>query len=304
MTTELHEQERPRNEGRVCDAVIRCIEQRTPESRKAICRPEKKEQGPPVDFRLGVGKQEYAIEHTQIEAFPGQIEADQKYMRLTRTVIAKVSGTLPGPAHYELFLPMDTDLGVKSAELHNIRRDLIKWIRKEAKRLYETNGDRLLRGRKSPRFVDSIEAKPPGFPYSVRLSVRPSCPGPGTLRCSRYHANDDKLKARRAKRLQRALCDKCPKLMRCKDDGARTVLVLESDDLAMTDHVLVGEALASMLAERSDLPDEIYLVETDLNPWWTVRCMKLDTECWPMKNSPEPSEFYVDDLIDLSEAVR
>lgn len=79
--------------------------------------------------------------------------------------------------------------------------------------------------------------------------------------------------------------------------------MLESDDLALTNHGLVGEALVGLLAECADLPDEIYLVETDLDPW-TVHCMKLDTECWPMENLLASPTFPVDDLIDLSHAAR
>ena len=50
--------------------------------------------------------------------------------------------------------------------------------------------------------------------------------------------------------------------------------MLESDDIALTNHVLVGECLSALLPERTDLPDEIYLVETEVKSW-TVHCMKL-----------------------------
>ena len=61
------------------------------------------------------------------------------------------------------------------------------------------------------------------------------------------------------------------------------------------------ECLAALLPERTDLPDEIYLVETEAKSW-TVRCMKLDTDCWPVEHLPELATFDVDDLIDLGEA--
>ena len=303
MTTGSRKREPARNEGKVCDAVVRCIEQRTGETRTAIRRPEKVGIDPPVDLRLRLGAREYAIEHTRIEAFPGQVRTDAEYVQLIVTVIDEVSGTLPGPAHYELLLPMNTHLGVKTAELDRRRRGLIAWVRAKAQYMYEKNLDRLSRDHKTPRFLDCVETKPPSFPYAVRLCVRPSRPRsePGILRSARYAPNDEELEASRADRLRQALRRKCPKLMRCKEDGARTVLVLESDDLALTNHVLVGEPLVRLLAECAGLPDEIYLVETDLDPW-TVHCMKLDTECWPMENSSESPTFRVDDLIDLSQA--
>ena len=304
MTTGSRTREPARSEGKACDAVLRCIEHRTGETRTAV-RPEKEGIDPPVDLRLRLGTREYAIEHTQVETFPGRIRADAEYGRLIEPVIAELSGTLPGPAHYELYLPIDTHLGVKTAELNRRRRDLIAWVRAKAQYLYEKNLTAPRGTTSPPRFLDCIEAKPPGFHYAVRLSVCPSRSGsePGTLRSARYAPNDEELEASRADRLRRALRRKCPKLQRCKEDGARTVLVLESDDLALTNHVLVGEQLVRLPAEWADLPDEIYLVETDLDPW-TVHCMKLDTECWPMENSLEPPAFRVDDLIDLSQVAH
>lgn len=292
-----------KNEGKACDAVVRCIEQRTGETRAEIRRPETERIGPPVDLRLRLGIQEYAIEHTQVEAIPGYIQAGEEYMQFIRP--NALSGTLPEPGAYALHFPIDTKLGVKSPDLTRIRRDFIAWIRAKAQCLYERNRDRLERDRPSQRHLDSIEAKPPGFPYAVRLSigVAHSASKRGTLRCGRYAPGDAELKTRRAERLREALHRKCPKLQRCKEDGARTVLVLESDDIALTNHVLVAECLAALLQERTDLPDEIYLIESELE-FWTVHCMKLDTEGWPAEHLAEPTEFQVDDLIDLSEAIQ
>ena len=259
--------------------------------------------GSPVDFRLMLGAREYAIEHTQVEAIPSLIRADERFQQLIGPIIDEVSGTLPGPAVYELHFPIDTHLRVKLADLDRIRRDFIDWIRATAQCLYKRNSELLAREHTSPRYLDSIEAKPPGFPYPVHLWVGAarSESKRGTLRPVRLGLDDKELEARLAERLLEALHRKCPKLQRCKEDGARTVLVLESDDIALTDHVLVGECLAALLPEYPDLPDEIYLVETEVESW-PVRCMKLDTECWPVEHSVEPTMFHMDDLIDLREA--
>ena len=292
------------NEGKACDAVVRRIEQRIGKTRKLIRRPESDESGPPVDYHLRVGDRDYAIEHTQIEAIQGQIRAGKKYEQLIEPVIDELSGTLPGPAAYALQLAMDTDFGANRVELERIRWDFIAWIQENARSLYERNKDKLERTRASPRFLDFIEAKPPSFPQPVRLSLRAArCQSEwGTLRGARLSPGNEELETRRADRLREALCRKCPKLQRCKQDGARTILVLESDDFALTNHILVGECLSALLPERTDLPDEIYFVETDVNPW-TVFCMKLDTECWPVEHLAEPVEYDVDDLIDLREAI-
>ena len=303
MMARVRKREPVRNEGKACDAVVRCIERRTGEMRTAIRRPETDGIGPRVDFRLWLGIWEYAIEHTQIEAIPGLIRAGEGYKQLIEPVVDEVSGTLPGSAVYALRFPIDTQLGVKPVDLDRIRWDFIAWIRATAHYLYERNRDRLERAHTSPRYLDSIEAKPPGFPYTVRLwiGVARSKSKRGALQAARLDLGEEEREARRADRLRQALRRKCPKLQRCKEDRARTVLVLESDDIALTNHVLVGECLAALLPERTDLPDEIYFVETE-GKSWTVRCMKRDTECWPMEYLAEPAMFHVDDLIDLSEA--
>jgi len=299
MTQGVRKRNSRENEGKACDAVVKCIEQRTGETRAEVCWP--RTDGS-VDFRLKLGTQDYAIEHTQIEAIPGFIQTGEAYVQFIRPVIDALSGTLPEPGAFTLHFPIDTNFGVKLPDLARIRQDFIAWIQTKAQCLYEKNRDRLEQERPSPRSLDSIEAKPSGFPYPVRLSigVARSASKRGALRCGRYAPGDEELKARRAERLREALRRKCPKLQRCKEAGARTVLVLESNDIALTNHVLVGECLAILLPGRTDLPDEIYLVETEVKSW-TVHCMKLDTECWPMEHLAEPTEFHVDDLIDLSE---
>ena len=107
------------------------------------------------------------------------------------------------------------------------------------------------------------------YPVTLCCHVRTARPGRegGKLFCVRVAPDEDDLEALRADRLRKALSDKCPKLARCKDEGARTVLVLESDDIALTNQLLVRMALVDLLDERPDVPDEIYLVETETRSW-------------------------------------
>ena len=65
----------PNNEGMACDAVIRHLEKWTGEMRDEIRHPEKEGVGPPVELRLQLGNQKYAIEHTRVESFDNQIKA-------------------------------------------------------------------------------------------------------------------------------------------------------------------------------------------------------------------------------------
>jgi hypothetical protein len=52
--------------------------------------------------------------------------------------------------------------------------------------------------------------------------------------------------------------------------------VLEENDLSLTNHQLVAEAMSRSEAGRPDAPDEIFLVSTiRSNPWW-VACLRRD----------------------------
>ena len=137
--------------------------------------------------------------------------------------------------------------------------------------------------RRSPyRSVDRIRGTPAHFLCEIELLRWPDATlmrrRPGFL--GMKLVCPDGLEDRRRRRLDRAFSKKCPKLQQCKAEGARTVLVLESDDIALTSFDLIGNQLPAVLAGRRDAPDDIFLVQTDTDPWW-VWLMKQDDDHWP-----------------------
>ena len=88
-----------------------------------------------------------------------------------------------------------------------------------------------------------------------------------------------------------------PKLHECRNEGARTVLALEDNDIALSNYVAVAEALEEALKERADPPDEIYLVDTCVDTWGAWR-LKLDHAFWP--DCDKRWEFSPDDLTDIT----
>lgn len=115
----------------------------------------------------------------------------------------------------------------------------------------------------------------PGVPFGFAL-FRWSVPPCGLSRVfwRREFISADLEKARRA-RLARVCDGKFGKLAKWKrDEGARSVLVMEENDLSSTNHQLVAEAMARAEAGRPDAPDEIFLVSSILpSPWW-VTCLR------------------------------
>ena len=291
----------PRNEGKACDAAVKCIEQRTGKKRNDIRLPEKDHVGPPVELRLKIGTQEYAIEHTQIEAFEGQISGGVSLEHLVRPIKKAICGKLPGPAICTIFFPPDCELIVNKPKLKRHQEKLEEWFRENAPRLYGKIQKGI--GGKSE---DAITAKPCGFQYEIKLSCLitglPSDQKPGRLGAGRWVP--DNLEALRVERLRRALSKKLPKLWDCESEGARTVLVFESEDIALTGPSLVGDALAGLQGELADelmFPDEVYLVETASieGPWW-VWIMKHDGKRWSSEDWRKSTEFRADELTDLT----
>ncbi len=277
----------PDNEGKACDAVVRLLEMRTGETRTDIRHPEKDGVGPPVELRLKLGTQEYVIEHTRIEPFENQIKTGLVFKQINDYIKGRLSDTLPGSAYYELHFPIKC-LPEKKEKRNQALNNLIEWIRTNAQCLHERNSGRIRPVRSLYRSDDRIQGRPMGFNCAIELLRWPDAAHigrkPGYLGTKLISPND--LEDLRIDRLRRAFSKKSPKLQDCKAEGARTVLVLESDDIALTSFGLIGNQLPKLLAEHTDAPDEIYLVETYINPWW-VWLMKRDDDHWPTTGMPE-----------------
>ena len=242
-----------------------------------------------MDLRLKLGIQKYAIEHTQIEPFENQIETGVDISKIINHIKEKLPETLPGSACYELHLPIEFSLPNKQAKQNKALNNLVDWVEMSAKCLHKRNLGRV------PEYSlyranDRIQGTPAGFDCEIELRCWPNAAFmhqiPGCFRVMRLCPNSDKLEGLRRERLRRAFSRKSPKLQKCKAEGARTVLVLESRDIGLTSFDLIDNQLAILLAECKDAPDEIYLVETGTHLWW-VWLMKHNDSHWPTVGMPE-----------------
>lgn len=289
-----------KNEGKLCDAAVKLIEQRTGEERENVRCPEKDHVGPPVELRLKFGTQEYAIEHTKIEAFECEISRGVSLKCLTGPVEKALCGKLPGPALYTMYFPPDCGLSVRKSDLKKHQEKLAEWVLENAQFLYGK-----IQGRIGGKSQDSVTEEPCGFQYEIGLSCVitgvPSDQKPGRLGAGRWVPEG--LEALTKRRLRRALYKKLPKLLDCKGEGARTVLVLESDDV-ITGADPVGKALVELQGEFAGelpFPDEIYFAKTPSNEGsWAVWRMKFDRQRWSWEDLTEYTEFCVDELTDLT----
>ena len=265
------------NEGRCCDAVLRVLEQST----KAVRNDPHVDPGGGagdgrVDVCVELDGTRYAIEHTRIEPFSEAIAVGTFLQKLVGEVTKELCADtpLPGPAYYELKLPLDPrfDGGGRSSGQHFVAREIADWIISVSASLF-------VRASEIGHFKPtSVKGEISGA-ITVHLICTPTGP-PSETTPGEFGAVRDAPEAaeeRLVVRLRKAVTDKYPKLWRCKNRGARTVLVLENDDILL-DHISVREAMQQASNRRDDLPDETYLVDTRGGESWYVFPVDADAD--------------------------
>lgn len=243
--------------------VRRCMERIKGETLAEIDRPERRErQQKAVELILRGASSEFALEHTRVESFIRQIEDDQQFTNLLSPLPTMVGDTLPVPGRYLLVVHPRALKGALQAS--KIREALAAWIRDKAPTLAVRSPGT------SPSARHYVRERPPAVPFDVSLYRFPG--RGGKVRIGR--SVPEELERERLRRIRVALDAKLPKLRSEKENGRVSVLVLESDDLPNANHALIAEALRAGIREYGDdVPDEIYLVETEQEPWvvWVIK---------------------------------
>ena len=265
------------NEGKALDAVLRFIEARDHAPRENDGRSPDDLNDPDeqrrVDYVCTVGQTLYAFEHTRIEPFPKQIELEDHNRKLFDPIIERFDHRSDRQFR-ELIVPVDASAGMTVNDVGQVQDALIKWIEANAPLVPVAP---LYDQRANPPLGESAGGVPFRFSLhraSIEVSYYPSdSPLRGRFRW--MPVGPANLEQQRAARLKTASERKSPKLAKWKrDSGARTVLVLEEDDLWATNHFLVADALDQAEATTPDAPDEVFLVRTDHKLTWWVVCLR------------------------------
>ena len=279
----------PDNEGKACDAAVRILEKRTGETRTDIRRPEADGLGPPVDLRLRLGAQKYAIEHTRIEPSEYYYSTRRLFKEIDGYIQPRLADALPPQAYFVLHVPMKALPSRRKRK--RALNSLVDWIRTNVSSLYESD-----LARPEPHYIPiwpnaGIQDKPSGFNLPIELRHWPNASHirrePGYLQLQFDHPD---LEALRKRRLTQAFSDKCPKLHECKEEGARTVLVLESAEFPHNSLQTIGNELPKLLAEHTCVPDEIYLLVTQMSRWGLC-LVKSDNDHWPSVGMPKGTQI-------------
>ncbi|MCC6468356.1 MAG: hypothetical protein IT563_08540 [Alphaproteobacteria bacterium] len=276
------------NERKVCDAVARVLEARSGQPRTNASRPEACGAIPPIDYEFRLGNLVYSIEHTNIEAFEGQIRSGVDFSMLVEPIIAALNGNMPKPGKYYLTFPIDTRANVLPGELASIQDSIVAWVKEQAVMLHAEAPMRLDRTA-SPRGYRGVrKATPVGSPFEITLTRELHWATPaaadGKLVVARWAPQD--IEGLRRIRLCRAFDKKLPYLTKCKEAGSYSVLILETNDIALTNHGLVADAIEAAISRYTQHPDEIFLVDTTIETEWTVWSIRRGGVLFPDENQP------------------
>ena len=270
------------NERRACDAVVRVLEERHGAVRANGRSPEDERVGPPIEYVFDLGERTYALEHTVVEAFDGQIHKDVDFAafvtpieRRARPPDALAPAAIGSPS------PSTPSKGLKPKRMAEAQAAIVAWVRAAAAEMHAECPDVPMRTRRPYGHESHRRGTVEGVDLHLHREIGWSLPevAYGRVFCGRFAPPD--YETLRIERMRAALAKKLPKLRSWKDTGARSVLVLENRDLSLSNHVVILEAAEEALRGRHDPPDEIWLVDTTIETEWTVWCLMRDGLSFP-----------------------
>ena len=271
------------NEGRACDAVIRYLERRFGAVRANVQFPDRDRLAAPIEVAFELSSTLFAMEHTGIEPFEGHTRLQTTASIGILPVVAAVEGQLSHTEDFELHVPAGAFDRLGRRRLQDVQRSIIDWVLQTWSKLAIAP---------IGRYDTSVRPTSiPGVPFEVKFHRLAGPVKPGSLQV--VHIVRDVESLRRAK-VRAALEKKLPKLGEWQEKfGARTVLVLEQNDIQLTNVHLVTDALLKAEAEFSRIADEVYLVTSTISPWW-VHFVRVDGRSYFDLTAPDDRAWEVD----------
>lgn len=182
-----------------------------------------------------------AIEHTKVETFSNRYLDDARFLKVFGPLETEFKNYFP----YAISLWLPTFAVRPGLDWDSIRASLRKWLLENVQSLPE---------RRSQHSV-------PGLTFQISVYKRSK--GPNWFMVGRMIPTDLNEKAELAKRWSATLTNKDEQLRRYREAGARTLLLAESDDIALVDIQILYMAF---LCAQSKTPtpniDEIWMVYT------------------------------------------
>jgi hypothetical protein len=186
----------------------------------------------------------HPIRGFEVEPFAGHIQLEAEAERHFWPIPERVASQLPADSRFELEVPAGAMHGLNDRAARPIQDALVQWILATAPGLPTT---------RPGRYVLPIQKiTPPGVPFAVSLHrwPRDGFPFPFIVR----HLVEGDVEAARLPRIRDAYDRKTAKLLQWKTSGARTILLLEEDDIFLTNHFNVADTLFQIEGSRAIAP--------------------------------------------------
>lgn len=254
------------NEGKACDAVIRALEA-CHGPRSEMRSPEKERHPIPIDLSCRLGGRLFAFEHTGIEPFEGHVELTAQAYLTDEPIKQALEGRLSSDDFFELSLPADVFAGLRRRERNRIQEAVVAYIISEAATLPRAHW-----GSNAPSIR---KVQPEGVPFRISLQRWERPPGFEHV-FSITHVVAD-VEEQRSTRIRRACDDKFEKLTEFKQEtGAKTVLILENNDIFLSNTNLIFDAFTKAEIDFIDRPDEVHLVTSATDETWWVHRLRTE----------------------------
>ncbi len=274
------------NERKACDAVGRAIESLCGATRANAYSPEDRGDPAPVEYVFDLGRVQYAIEHTIVEAFTGQIHTGVDFGSFIEPIAAALDHHMPPPGRFLLVFAINPSQGLKPREISAAQQAIIAWVGEKADELHHEYPEQPSKIRKPGGFRNERRTTISGIDLLLQRETHWAEPETVHKRLFIQRFAPKDYESLRAERVKKAMAKKLPKLMVWKGGGARSVLVLENGDIALSNPVVILEAAEAALTGRIDGPDELWLVDTTIDSQWTAWCLMRDGVSFPDEDTP------------------
>lgn len=234
-------------QDRVCGFVRDIIASRIGETLEISARPDVDDRNlPAVEELWDSVTRRFAIEHTRLETFEGQIANSAKIERILVPVKQMLAGRVPGRF---VLAVSKSDILAARGRYEAVHAEIVRLVLEVAPQL-DVEENRTLQS-------DDL-------PFAFQLHLRHRNDSSVVL----YTDIDGTAETLRLDRMRRALDAKCPKLVRWASEGRTSILALETNDIQHSNAFVNYEAFQRAAAERKDLPDIVVLVETEVHPMY------------------------------------
>lgn len=235
---------------------------------KAVEWPDRNGEQGGCDAIIERGGVHHAVEHTTVDSFDHQREDSDRF---TKVVVPLENALATEFDSWFITISVPTGTIPTGVDWNALRDNLIKHCRSAINQMHKD---------------EYREFTFEGIPFPVHINKQGGEWGGGVFVSHHAPSNvAEQLKADMA----RAIRDKREKLGRYKAKGVPTILLIDSDDIALVnDHTLATSFASAAANESTESIDEVFLVEADRNPPW-VYPLKLEGKLYP--NLPKYDQF-------------